>query len=213
MINELDHIGLVRKEVRKWRWAINAVISVEDLEQEGLMGVVRAKETYDETLGKFTTYATPWIRHYINKYVYKTVRLVRVPKNKSVEAYKADKPYPLTAFSLDYCDLDPYEGSGNNKINPLANGQWEIPENDGIAALATSGDEGSFLESQDRKELVAHLLSTLPEREATVLRLRFMEDMTLFETGRKIGLTKERTRQIQEHALSLISERLLKEEF
>ena len=51
----------------------------------------------------------------------------------------------------------------------------------------------------------------MSERERTVLQLRFFQDLTLFETGRRIGLTKEGARRIQERALERISARLRRE--
>ncbi len=194
MIDAMKHMGLVRREVKKWRWSFNTVITQEDLEQEGMRGVMRAFETFDEARGKFSTYATPWIRHFIQREVYRHCRIVHIPMARAKEAYKSGDPVSLTSTSLD----EPVQGGVAAHGACLAD----------MLGFVSDADGASFLEDQDRKEVVAHLLSTLPEREALVLKLRFFDDMTLFEAGRAMGVTKQRAQQLQARALESISLRL-----
>ncbi len=201
MIDPMKHVGLVRSVAHCYRWACGVSLDFEDLVQEGMQGVIRAAETFDPARGAFSTYASPWIRHYVQRAVHMNARTVRVPAPVAKAAHARGEPISLTCASLDA----PVRINGHD-----ADGR----------SVATLGERLGFnmdpegpknIDESERRELVAHLLSTLTERQSTVLRLRFFEDLTLFETGRRIGLTKERTRQIQNEALRCIEGRMRRE--
>lgn len=176
-----DHIGLVKRRAKRWTWALNVMVELKDLEQEGMKGVIRALETFDESHGaRFSTYAVPWIDHYIRREVRRNARQVHVPHARCQQAYDEGAPIPVATSSTD----DPGFNMGEDE------------------------HASGWVEDQDRKELVAHLLSTLPEREAMVLRMRFFDDMTLFEAGRTMGISRERARQLEVRALERIAPRL-----
>lgn len=196
-MNPLDHIGLVRKEVCRWAWSFNAVVTKESLEQEGMFGVLRALETYDPEKGKFSTYALPWIRHFIQREVYYHVRTVRYPMNLSKERYKKRQPIPLTVVSLD-APMDESESNSGTMANRLR----FSAENYGPAAC----------EHHDMAEQVAHLLSTLPENEAKLLKMRFFEDKSLQECGDAFGFSRERARQVEAKALASMASALTSRE-
>lgn len=197
----MKHVGLVKSIARGFSWACSVSLEMEDLVQEGMQGVIRAARTFDEKRGAFSTYATPWIRHYIQRAVHMGARTVRVPMSVAKAAWKRGEPVSLTCANLD----SPLRVTGYpeemSTMNTLADLLGHVVEPIGQLNV----------EDAERKELVAHLMSTLSEREQTVLRLRFFEDLTLFETGRRIGLTKERTRQIQSEALRRIEARLARQ--
>ncbi len=203
MIDPMQHLGLVRSVVRAYAWAIGPALEQSDLEQEGIFGVMKAAESFDPKKGKFSTHAYPWIRHYVQRLAHRQSRAVRVPMPVAVAAYKRGEAYSLTAVRLDAPSrINGHDAKGSSVNSILDSLTW-------LGAVNAEGPEN--VEASERAELVAHMLSTLTEREQTVLRLRFFEDMTLHETGRRIGLTKERTRQIQNEALRQIERRLARQ--
>ncbi len=201
MIDPMQHVGLVRSAARSYRWACGVSLEFDDLVQEGMQGVIHAAKKYDPARGAFSTYASPWIRHYVQRAVHMHVRTVRVPAPVAKAAHAKGDPISLTCASLDAkVKINGHEADGQS-VNTLAD-----------RLGFTMDPEGpKNIEDSEQRELIAHLLSTLTEREQTVLRLRFFEDLTLFETGRRIGLTKERTRQIQAEALRRIEGRMRRE--
>lgn len=192
MIDPAKHIGLVRRVARGYRWACSSTLELADLEQEGMQGVIRAARTFDPERGAFSTYAMPWIKHFVQRAVHNQCRTVRVPMPVSKREWSEGRPVSLTTTSLDE---KPWGDSGSASMADLL-------------GFITDAQGPLNIEESERKELVAHLLSTLSEREALVLRLRFFEDLTLHEVGRRIGTTKERARQLQANALARISGRL-----
>lgn len=201
MNDVMQHIGLVRYVARAYQWALGPSLEQADLEQEGLLGVAHALRKFDPQRGRFSTYAVPWIRHYIQRTVYAQCRTVRAPMAKAKAAYKGGAPLSLSTTSLDAKPrINGHDADGN--VEPMAN----------LLGFVVDPQGPKNIDDAERSELVAHLLSTLSEREATVLRLRFFEDLTLHEAGRRIGLTKERTRQIQDSALRRIEGRMLREQ-
>lgn len=211
MIDPMQHVGLVRVVAQRYTWSCSAAMTIDDLVQEGMQGLLRAIETFDPERGAFSTYAMPWVRHYVQRAAYAHCRLVRVPMPVAKAAWKRGERFSLGSVSMD--------APINYFARDSRGGQRSSED-----AMASVGDVlarklGFFVDAEgpknvedcERRELVAHLLSTLTEREQTVLRLRFFEDLTLHETGRRIGTTKERARQIQAEALRRIETRLRRE--
>ena len=197
----MKHIRLVRYVARSYQWALGPTLEQADLEQEGLLGVEHALKRFDPERGKFSTYAVPWIRHYIQRQVYAVCRTVRQPMAKAKAAYKRGSAISLTTVSLDA----PPRIRGQEATGPTANSMLEQ------LGFTAEAEGPAAVEADEQRELVAHMMSTLGERERLVLQLRFFEDMTLFEVGRRLGITKERARQIQATALERIGGRIARE--
>lgn len=202
---------------------IGCGIPFQDLVQEGNIGLMKAADKYDFKKGfHFSTYATWWIRQTISRAIADQNRLIRVPVHMSELINKIKRASRELTIKLQ---RDPTDKEIANK---LGINQEEVTEaNKYIISMSSldtpiGGEDeevtiGSFIadnntidpidncERQDLHNTLEKVLSTLSEREANILRLRFGLDgnvpMTLEEVGKEYGITKERVRQIEIKAL------------
>jgi len=201
----------------------NQGLSLGDLINEGNLGLIKAAERFDETRGfKFISYAVWWIRQSIMQAIAEQSRMVRLPLNRVGTLNKLGKAYskleqeferkPSASELAEELDMKadevtdtlqlygrhvsmdaPFAGDDdkNSLIDVLPNEQQPAPD--------------VKLMQESLKAEVESVLSTLSEREASVLRLYFgingEHSATLEEIGERFNLTRERVRQIKEKAL------------
>lgn len=197
-------------------------LSFLDLIQAGNEGLIKAADKFDYQRGtKFGTYATWWIRQSITRTLKQQGRTIRIPVHTSDrirDVYKTaqkleqdlgDRPTPEEI--ADEMDLEPGEVRRLLEVSqrPLSLEKpvgeendtefGDFIENEDIPSPAESAESGLL------REDLQEALSTLTPREARILRLRFglegEETYTLREVGEKLGVTRERIRQIEGKAL------------
>ena len=193
-----------------------------DLIQEGNKGLIRATEKYDYRRGfKFSTYATWWIRQAITRAIADQARTIRIPVHM-VETI--NKVYRATRQLTQKLGYEPSAAEIAQELDiPVSKVKTVFKISQGTASLqAPVGEDGDsvlgdFIEDSVQlspyeeasrellKENIDEVLSSLTDREAKVLRMRFSLDgdqpHTLEEVGRHFGVTRERIRQIEAKAL------------
>jgi RNA polymerase sigma-32 factor len=206
----------IAMEYRRWG------VPLEDVVQQGNIGLLRAAAKFD--LGKecrLATYAAYWIRAEIRDYVVRAYRVVRLGTTKAER--RALRAYRRTRES-DPAALAAASGMTREKVEwllPLLAGREASLEArtdergallDRLAgASATPEDEASSHERRGLAEAaVCEALRELSDRERMIVRERLMADepRTLHELGMKLGVSKERVRQIEERACGKLRARL-----
>ena len=199
----------------------NQGLSLQDLINEGNVGLIKAAEKFDETRGfKFISYAVWWIRQSILQAIAEQSRIVRLPLNQVGSVNKINKV--LNKFEQ--------ENERRPNINELAE-KIDLPEEKiedamkvtgkhiSVDAPFIDGEESSLLDTMTSSDTptadnelvleslrneITRALQFLNERERNVIEAFFginQQEMTLEEIADKYSLTRERVRQIKEKAI------------
>jgi RNA polymerase primary sigma factor len=206
----------------------NMGLSLPDLINEGNLGLIKAAERYDKTRGfKFISYAVWWIRQAILRSIAENSRIVRLPLNKIVLQNKIKKAYnqlnqefftePSIAEMADLLNIhyDIVEDALSIiKVQVSMDAPFSEDEENNLYHILSDEDslnpEAGLIINSLQME-VERSLATLSEREAEILRYYFgiKGNMahSLAEIGNKLGLTRERVRQIKIAALKKLRSR------
>jgi RNA polymerase primary sigma factor len=201
-------------------------LGIQDLIEEGNLGLLRATEGFDPSMNtRFSTYAAYWIKQSMKRAVInygKTIRIPaysvdllskwrrasaqlqdemgRAPAPEEIAAHLklSKRRFKIVQMALSVANVEMQEDEERPLDSTLRDGRIDAPDAD--------------MERSDDLRRVLGLLDGLDPRDAAVLRLRFgldgEEPKTLSEIGERLNLTRERVRQIERDALEKLRERL-----
>lgn len=197
-------------------------VLMADLIQEGNLGLIKAAEKYDATKGfRFSTYATYWIRQTIARAVGNQSRAVRLPAHINDMVVKVSRARAELNVTLarepseeelsNYLGVDlPKVQVAVDLLQPSASLDYIIDDDKDASIVDNLPDDSNpdvrtSMWDEANRQIVMTVLTTIEPKEAEVIKFRFGfaggSPLSMEETGDRMGLSKERVRQLENRAL------------
>ncbi len=209
---------------------INRGLHLQDLIEEGNLGLLKAVEGFDPENGcRFSTYASWWIKQAIKRALINSVQPIHVPAymiemmsqlKKAIRQLEDQLGRPpsieelSTHLKMSVKKLKIIRKAVKAYHSPtqFATDDNEMTLNDVVADTHNPGPD-QIVHSLDEIRHLSRLLNSIDQRASKILKLRYGleggEPLTLKEIGEKIGLTRERVRQIEHEALERLRDSMM----
>ena len=206
----------------------NQGLTLQDLINEGNLGLIKAAQRFDETRGfKFISYAVWWIRQSILQSLAEQARIVRLPLNKIGSINKINKTFSKLEQEFERePTTDEIATALEINSQEVLTAMGTVSRHLSMDAPINHDDEGSMYDliqddnavspdikllSESLRAEIERSLSTLSQREADVIKFYYglngVHAHTLEEIGAKFDLTRERVRQIKEKAINRLKQK------
>jgi RNA polymerase sigma-B factor len=195
----------------------------EDLHQVASLGLVKAIEGFDPSLGfTFASYAAPTILGELKRHFRDRGRQVHLPRGLQERIAEIDRAVDTLPTKLgrapSAADVARHTGLDLEEVleameaasarRPYSLDATVGPDEDAAVLADTIGDEDPAFQTIEYGEAIARTLELLPERERTILNLRFVEDLTQSEIAERVGISQMHVSRLLRRALDAVREQV-----
>jgi RNA polymerase sigma factor for flagellar operon FliA len=213
-----NHLGLVRKLAWHTHARVSTALDIEELVQIGMVALIEAARTFeDRGHAAFATYATVRVRGSMIDALRKQATLCRsaLRRRRELNAARAQLAGQLGRPATE-AELAAHLGIPLPELHEAVNATQgvryesidEVYSDHSIWFAADEPDAFERAESNELRAALVDALRTLPDREATVLQLYFVEELNLEEIGQTLGVGAARVCQIKKAALAKVRKML-----
>lgn len=205
----VHNMPLIKSIAARYR---NKMIEYDDLLQLGAMGLVKAVNNFDVSFGvRFSTYAVPMIAGEIKRFIRDdgAIKVSRALKSTSLKIQQITSEYkqehgdaPDVAYLADKLGVDPQEIVFAMDSSKYPVSIYEKFDDDNSQCVMDKLSDGENSDEMIDKMIIKDFIKSLPEREKTVIVLRYFKDKTQSEIAKIMGVSQVQVSRIESKIIS-----------